>query len=63
MPRNKNAVIRYRALDKCFSDFRHRYYIEDLIEEEESVNRVINEELIEFKSIYKRESSGYELIK
>ena len=32
MPRNKNAVIRYRALDKCFSDFRHRYYIEDLIE-------------------------------
>ena len=33
------------------------------LEEEESVNRVINEELIEFKAIYKRESSGYELIK
>lgn len=32
MPQNKNAVIRYRALDKCFSDFRHRYYMDDLIE-------------------------------
>ena len=33
------------------------------LEEEESINRVINEKLIEFKAIYKRESSGYELIK
>ena len=32
MPQNKNAVIRYQALDRCFSDFRHRYYIDDLIE-------------------------------
>ena len=32
MPTNKNAIIRYQVLDKCFSDFRHRYYIEDLIE-------------------------------
>lgn len=32
MATNKNATIRYRALDKCFRDFRHRYYIEDLIE-------------------------------
>ena len=32
MPQNKNAVIRYQALDKCFSDFRHRYYMDDLIE-------------------------------
>lgn len=32
MPTNKNASIRYQALDKCFRDFRHRYYIDDLIE-------------------------------
>jgi len=32
MPLNKNAVIRYQALDRCFSDFHHRYYIDDLID-------------------------------
>jgi len=32
MPKNKNAVIRYQVLDRCFSDFRHRYYIDDLID-------------------------------
>jgi len=32
MPQNKNAVIRYQALDRCFSDFRHRYYMDDLID-------------------------------
>jgi predicted DNA-binding transcriptional regulator YafY len=32
MPTNKNAIIRYQALDKCFRDHRHRYYIEDLID-------------------------------
>ena len=31
MPTNKNASIRYQALDKCFRDTRHRYYLEDLI--------------------------------
>jgi len=31
MPTNKNATIRYQALDKCFRDHRHRYYIDDLI--------------------------------
>lgn len=31
MPINKNAAIRYQTLDKCFRDFRHKYYIEDLI--------------------------------
>ena len=30
MPTNKNAAIRYQALDKCFRDRRHRYYIDDL---------------------------------
>lgn len=32
MPVNKHALIRYHALDKCFSNFARRYYIEDLIE-------------------------------
>lgn len=32
MPTNKNASIRYQALDRCFRDFSHRYYIDDLIE-------------------------------
>lgn len=32
MPTHKNASIRYQALDKCFRDYRHRYFIEDLIE-------------------------------
>ena len=32
MPKNKHALIRYRALDKCFSNFARRYYIEDLIQ-------------------------------
>lgn len=32
MPTNKNASIRYQALDKCFRDKYHRYYMEDLID-------------------------------
>lgn len=32
MPNTKNAIIRYLALDKCFRDFRHRYYIENLVD-------------------------------
>lgn len=33
MPTNKNALIRYKVLDRCFSDFRRRYEIDDLIDE------------------------------
>lgn len=32
MATNKHAVIRYQALDKCFSNFGRRYYLTDLIE-------------------------------
>ncbi len=32
MPQNQNATIRYKVLDRCFKDFRHRYYIDDLID-------------------------------
>jgi len=31
MATNKHAIIRYRALDKCFSNFGRRFYIDDLI--------------------------------
>lgn len=30
---NKNALVRYKVLDKCFRNFGRRYFIEDLIEE------------------------------
>lgn len=30
---NKNALIRYKTLDKCFSNSYRKYYIDDLIEE------------------------------
>lgn len=33
MSTNRNAIIRYQALDKCFSNFRRKFYIEDLITE------------------------------
>lgn len=32
MPQNKNSMIRYQALDKCFSNRGRMFFIEDLIE-------------------------------
>ncbi len=32
MPTNKNAQLRYQVLDRCFSDFTHKYSIDDLID-------------------------------
>lgn len=32
MSTNKNAIIRYRVLDRCLRNFQKRFYIEDLIE-------------------------------
>jgi predicted DNA-binding transcriptional regulator YafY len=29
---NKNALIRFHALDKCFSNFSNKFYLEDLLE-------------------------------
>ncbi|HAS43559.1 MAG TPA: WYL domain-containing protein [Microscillaceae bacterium] len=40
MPINKNALIRYQVLDKCFSNFGRKYFREDLLEE---VNKVLVE--------------------
>ena len=44
MATNKHATIRYHALDRCFSNFGRRFYIEDLIE-------ACNEALYEFSGI------------
>ena len=33
MSKNNNSFIRYKALDRCFRDNLHRYFIEDLIGE------------------------------
>lgn len=32
MPDNRKALLRYKVLDKCFSDKYHKYFIEDLVE-------------------------------
>lgn len=29
---NKNAQLRYQILDRCFSDFKHKYTINDLMD-------------------------------
>ena len=31
MPVNKNAQFRYQILDRCFSDYRHKYDFDDLL--------------------------------
>ena len=41
MSQNKNALLRYRILDQCFSNFYKQYFIDDLIE-------VCSEKLSEF---------------
>ncbi len=38
MPTNKNALLRYQILDRCFSDFSRKYEIDDLLDE---VNEVL----------------------
>lgn len=52
MATNKNARLRYEALDKCFSNFSRRFYIEDLQEE---VCKYLSRELSEDVSISKRQ--------
>lgn len=32
MPVNKNALLRYRILDRCFSDRHHYYDIDELLD-------------------------------
>lgn len=40
MPINKNAMIRYQALDRCLQNRQKRFYINDLIE---ACNRALAE--------------------
>ncbi len=44
MAQTKHANLRYRVLDRCFSNFGRKYFIEDLLFE---INRVLEEEEIE----------------
>ena len=44
MPINRNALIRYRTIDKCLQNRRRKWTIEDLIE-------ACNEALYEFEGI------------
>jgi hypothetical protein len=32
MPINKNALLRYQILDRCFSDRHRKYEIDDLVD-------------------------------
>lgn len=50
MPKNKNATIRYRVLDRCFRNRRRKFFIDDLVE-------ACNEELIAYdgSSVRKRQ--------
>lgn len=50
MPKNKNATIRYRVLDRCFRNRRRLFFIDDLVE-------ACNEELMAYdgSSVSKRQ--------
>lgn len=51
MATNKHAMIRYQALDRCFSNRYKRYYMEDLVEE---CNKAIYEFTGSLKGVKKR---------
>lgn len=52
MATNKNALIRYKVLDKCFRNTGRRYFINDLIEE---CNKVLSEIDPDFTGISRRQ--------
>lgn len=52
MATNKNARLRYEALDKCFSNFSRKFYIEDL---QKAVCEYLKQQLSEEKTISKRQ--------
>ena len=47
MATNKNAQIRYQALDRCLSNWSRRYYIDDLVE-------ACNEALYQYNGVSKK---------
>lgn len=52
MATNKNARLRYEALDKCFSNFSRKFYIEDL---QKAVCDYLAQQLSEDKTISRRQ--------
>lgn len=52
MATNKNARLRYEALDKCFSNFSRKFFIEDL---QEAVCDYLYKQLSERKTISRRQ--------
>lgn len=67
MPTNKNAVVRYQALDKCFRNPGRKYFIEDLVEacnnalfdlDPESTG--IQKRQVQYDIQFMRDSKGYE---
>jgi len=51
MPKNKNAVIRYQVLDKCFANTGRKFYIDDLVEE---CNKILSDQKGADVSVKKR---------
>ena len=69
MATNKNALIRYKVLDNCFRNPGKRYFINDLIEECESVlleidpeSKMVSRAKIDLAAgeTFEREVSGFE---
>lgn len=52
MATNKNAILRYNTLDKCFRNLGRRYYFEDLLD---AVNEALREEDPETSGIKTRQ--------
>lgn len=52
MSKNKNATIRYHALDKCFNNTRRKYTIDDLVE---ACNEALYEENEDTSGVKKRQ--------
>lgn len=64
MSANKNAQLRYQILDRCFSDFRRRYTIDDLVDEVNEKLYDLNGTEVSLRQIredikFMRDSVGY----
>ena len=55
MATNKNAQIRYQALDRCLSNWSRRYYIEDLVDACNEALYLYNGESIKGDGVKKRQ--------
>jgi len=60
MPTNKNASIRYQALDKCFLDYRHRYYI-NFMESDSCWSIPVERKKDDKKVYYRYENSNFSI--